>query len=251
MKQKIPKCLILLFAICLCSLLPTTSEAAFGVSVSGEAQQLIQPVSAERGDLEANFYSVWSEGLKTIDSDLQVDHLGQAGHFAVKDLDGSEGGLLSAGTQVNSYVAHLDLPRNDCNRWLCCNTKHTGHEKKGGDLSFWDDLEATLTFDSSIVGISLFTASLDASDQYGIGTSYSTGNKWRGLGTHKGGDAFTISNDGKTLELNWNAIGKDFDQIRIFTAGGGFGTPVPEPASIVMWGTGLFALSIFRNRRGR
>jgi hypothetical protein len=81
----------------------------------------------------------------------------------------------------------------------------------------------------------LFGTSIDASDIYGApGTIYPTGLvPDAGLDTrgidYRGNDKFTVSADGKTLELHFTGNGDGFDQFRVFTA------QVPEPASLAVW----------------
>lgn len=224
------------------SFMANTATAEFGVSVSGSAIQLIAPDSAGPNDLISNNYEVWHEGRSTIVEDLHVDHLGQSGTFnADKDALASFGGTIDAGTTVDSYIAHLDLPSSVC----CCTLGKHAYPSSASP-------QATLAFDSAIVGIAMFVGTLDQSDFLGE-TLYATGNSLRGLGSLNGGDSFTISEDGKTLSLNWSALGKDYDQIRVLTSAGTFGGgQVPEPASAAIWSiASVWGLIAIRKRRKR
>lgn len=226
----------LLAVVALCS--PAMAE--FGVSVSGNAIQLFPPASAGRGELVSNNYQVWYEGQSTLADDLQVDHLGQSGDFAVADLTGSEGGVIDSGTKIDSYLAHLDTPDLCCCK--CC--AYGSHGLKSALPT------AVLTFENPIVGLALLAATLGATDSFGPDTLYPNSDTYRGLGELANGDKFSISPDGKTLELAFSAAGKDFDQLRIFTAGGGFGAPVPEPASFAIWSiVGMVLVPLRRMRR--
>lgn len=225
-------------------LICSTAHAAFGVSVSGKAIQLIAPAKAGPGDLVANNYEVWYEGTRTLDTDLKVDLTNQTGSFEVKDILPTDGGTIQAGKTVDSYVAHLDICR-EC-KILC---------RKFGKNGIMDKLlTATLTFDKPILGLALFSGTLDESDYLGMDTLYPTGNDKRGLGAKGLGDFFTVSADGKTLTLDWSVMNKDFDQMRIFTGTGGFsggGNGVPEPTSLAIWGVGLLIPAVRWSRRSR
>lgn len=213
--------------------------AEFGVSVGGNAIQLFPPASAGRGELVSNNYQVWFEGQSTLADDLQVDHLGQSGDFAVADLTGAEGGIVASGTKVDSYLAHLDTPDISCCK-CCC---YGSHGLKTAIPT------AVLTFENPIVGLALLAATLGTTDSFGPDTLYPNSDTYRGLGGLAGGDRFSISPDGKTLTLAFSAAGKDFDQLRIFTSGGGFGSPVPEPGSLAVWSIAGFSLIPLRRMR--
>lgn len=233
---------VIALTICLAC---TAAQAAFGVSVSGNAIQLIAPEKAGPGDLVANNYEVWYEGTKTLDTDLAVDLRNQTGSFEVKDIVPEDGGTIAAGKKVDSYVAHLDICR-EC-KILC---------RKFGINGVMDHkLTATLVFDKPILGMAFFAGTLDASDYLGMDTLYPTGNDRRGLGAKGLGDFFSISADGKTLTLDWSVMHKDFDQMRIVTGSGfgGGGSGVPEPSSLAIWGVGMVipAIRSLRRRIGR
>ena len=86
---------------------------------------------------------------------------------------------------------------------------------------------AVIHFSSRILGLALFSSTLDATDVYGhAGTLYPTGNSARGIEKTRD-DKFTIAGSGLSVTVNLTANNFDFDEIRVFTA-----APVPEPASL-------------------
>lgn len=88
-----------------------------------------------------------------------------------------------------------------------------------------------VTFDAPIVGLIFLDSFLASTDGtfglFGITYPTGTGATARGL---EGEDLIWLSADRKTLYYNWQIIGP-FDTIRVLT------TPVPEPVSLVVFGS--------------
>lgn len=204
----------LVTAVALCA---APANAAFVVSVTGSGSYVAPPSDASPGAFEANSYSVWDETSGTIVSDLAVDHDGTPGtNYKGSDDFSGLSTTLTAGTKYNSSIVHLDP----------VGTTTTGL-----------GLQAVITFAKKIIGISLFSPSIDNGDIYGaVGTTYPTNGipvlpgqlDTRGI-DFRANDRFDISLDGKTLTVKFTANNAAFDQIRVFTSG------VPEPASLAVW----------------
>ncbi len=204
------------------------ASAAFVVSVTGNGSLIAPPSDASPGALVSDSYSVWNESSGSIVSDLAVDHDGTPGSYKGNSDFSGLGTTLTAGTKYQSAMIHLE----------------TATDGLG--------LQAVITFAKEIIGISLFSPSIDNSDIYGApGTTYPTfGVPIAGLDTRgidfRANDMFSISPDGKTLTVHFTANGAGFDQIRVFGSG------VPEPASLAVWsllGSVVGGGSWFRNRR--
>lgn len=191
---------------------PSSASAAFVVSVSGSGSLVAPPADASPGAFESDTFSVWEESSGATSADLAVDFNGTPGSYQGNSDYSALGTTIAAGTQVSSTLIHLDPV-----------SAAVGAVK------------ATITFSNGIIGIALFGSSLDASDILGApGTIYPTGTVPNaGLDTRgidlRANDRFTVSADGKTLEVNFTANGAGFDQIRVLTSG------VPEPASLAIW----------------
>lgn len=210
----------------------TTASAAFVISVSGDASFIAPPpADVSPGAFQADAFAIWEESSGTIASDLVLDYDGTPGEYKGNDDYSGLGTTLAAGTKYNSAMIHLD-------------PESTG----------LGSAQATVTFSGPIIGIALFGGTVDASDVYGApGTIYPTGLvpdvglDTRGI-DYRGNDKFTVSLDGKTLELHFTGNGKGFDQFRVFTA------QVPEPASLAVWmliSTGIGSGQWLRLRRVR
>ena len=189
------------------------ASAAFIVSVTGDGSLVAAPADASPGANVNDYYTVWEEGSGSIVADLAVDHDGTAGSYAGNSVLPAT--TLTAGTSFNSAIVHLE----------------TATDGLG--------LKAVINFTTKIIGMSLFSPSVDNGDIYGApGTTYPTfGVPIAGLDTRgidfRASDTFAVSADGKTLSVHFTANGLGFDQIRVFTAAAG--AVVPEPASLAVW----------------
>jgi len=192
-------------------LLASPVFAGFAVSVTGNGALVAPPVNASPGAFESDAYQVWNESSGTIGAPVTLDYNGAPGSY--NGLSAFTPTTLATGTPYGSTMVQLD-PVND-------------------DIIHHSGL-ATITFSTKILGIALRGTSLDATDPYGApGTTYPTGYNpalpdTRGI-DYRTNDRFTVSADGKTLEVRLTANFNGFDELRVFTAA------VPEPASLVVW----------------
>ncbi len=129
----------------------------------------------------------------TLGAALGVDAVGSAFTSA---------GNIAIGTQVQSYLLHLDPFNSDP-----------------------VTLTGTLTFSTKILGVIFNTATLDGTDStLGVsGVTYYTGVN-RGL--EAGADSFTVSGNSLTFSADFSAS-TPMDEVRIVTAA------VPEPTTMV------------------
>jgi len=186
--------------------------AGFAVSVTGNGALVAPPPNASPGAFENNAYQVWNESSGTIGAPVTLDYNGAPGSY--NGLSAFTPTTLGTGTPYGSTMVQLD-PVND-------------------SITHQSGL-ATITFSTKILGIALRGTSLDATDPYGApGTVYPTGYTpplpdTRGI-DFRANDRFTVSADGKTLQVRLTANFSGFDELRVFTA-----SAVPEPASLIVW----------------
>ena len=126
---------------------------------------------------------------------------------------GGTGGVISAGTEINSHFVHKDT--------------------LGGTVT----LSGTAIFDGTILGIIASPGNLDSSDSLlGLsGTTYPFGLDRRGTQIGEVGDSITFA--GNTLTLT-SATSSRPDQLRVITAV----STVPVPAAVWLFGSGLLGL---------
>lgn len=126
---------------------------------------------------------------------------------------GGTGGVISAGTKINSHFVHKDT--------------------LGGTVT----LSGTATFDEIILGIIASPSGLNTSDSIlGLaGTSYPFGLDKRGTQIGEVGDSITFTVDTLTLT---SVTSSRPDQLRVITAS----STVPVPAAVWLFGSGLLGL---------
>jgi hypothetical protein len=190
-------------------ILATPAFAGFATSVTGNGALIAPPPSALPGAIASDGYSVWNETQGTLAAPVSLDYNGAPGSY--NGLSAFTPTVLAPGTKYGTTMVHFD-PVTDV----------------------VVGATAVITFSHSILGIALRGTSLDATDIYGApGTTYATGftqpfPDTRGI-DFRTNDRFTVSADGKTLQVRLTANFTGFDEMRVFTSG------VPEPASLVVW----------------
>lgn len=155
-------------------------------------------------------------------TDLRVDTLGVPKIYdSAADL---EGGLIDAGTVVNSYLIHVD--------------PFTYKNLPGGLRGY----TGSITFSNPILGVIVTLDNLLATDStLGVaGTTYWTGSSATNRGLEWGGqdqfELFTLSEN--TITLNLKAA-EAIDNIRVIEA-----VPVPAAVVIGMLGLGVAGLKL-------
>jgi hypothetical protein len=188
------------------------------VSTGGNATLIPRPADAETGALVSltDAY-VWSEAQQfTLTAPLAVDAV-NPGTYKKNDLSTS---YLPVGTELDSYSFSFVAP--------------SGEDASGA---------GTITFNLKIIAVIATNnpgdPHLDESNYLGLGTQFSTGQKYAGL---DGGEPITISPDSLTFSYSLSASTPG-DRFRILTE-------IPEPAATGVFGT-LCLLFLHRTRRAR
>jgi hypothetical protein len=200
------------------ALFATPLFAGFATAVTGNGALVPPPVNAQ-ADTSLS-YQVWNESQGTLSTTFTVENNGTVG--AYNGTNASTMGTpatLTSGTTYGTTMVQLN-PGID-----------------GGAGGFHAHT-ADITFSSKIIGIALVGTSLGNTDIYGApGTTYPTGygTPSDNRGIDRGNDSFTISASGTQLEVKFTDNHFSLDEIRVFTAGSGSSSGVPEPASLAVW----------------
>lgn len=179
------------------------------VSTTGSITLIPPPSDVTLGALESNTeIQVFDEvqGL-TLAADLAVNF-------------GGVGGVISAGTMINSHFVHKDsIDSNDVT------------------------LGGTATFDEIILGIIASPGNLNASDPIlGLaGTNYPTGLNMRGTLFNEIGDSIAFADNILTITLR---SASRPDQLRVITP-----APVPLPPAVLLLGSGMIVFGWLTRRR--
>lgn len=196
----------------------SSAASADIVSLAGLVEEAPAPFSLDEGGLESDtMLNVIREasGL-TLRSNLAVDFLG-AGSFSGAWQSYNRGDI-AAGTKIDVFLVHLDAAEN-------LDTLLSG----------------VISFDTTILGIIVSGARLDASDSaVGIpGVIYRPhGDKYRGAEGKL--ENFTVTQDLSKLYVTLHGA---FDEIRIITV-----STVPTPGALAL--LSLSGLMVSRRRRG-
>ncbi len=220
------------------------SSQAFALPVSMSNLSLFTTTSNLEGTSQSNttmFYLVEASNHAVVPVDasgrgLRVDilaPLASAYSGASLNSGAATAHYIPVGTVINSYFIHFDK--------LDTSTKAVL-------------LSASLTFGSTeqILGIMTSTTSQNISDEYlGVPgfTYYASSGNASSLETRDDRLEWTLNADGTTtlnlgLTLSSNS---EIDAVRVITAGGA--APVPEPATMLLLGTGLIGLAGFGRRK--
>jgi len=199
------------------------SSAHASVVASGDGVAIGAPASVMTGALTSNtnFY-VFEETTTTLTSDLSVDWFASNGG----NLTNGGGGTIGAGTRLTSYFVHFDP-----------------QAAKSGGI----ELEGNLTFSQKIIAVIFNWDSLADSDSVlgAPGTTYPTGQTGRKYESFDQLNSYLV--DDYTLHINtktwFNPSQHLMDQARVITA------PVPVPAALWLFGSGILALVGISRRR--
>lgn len=201
--------------------------AAF-ITSTGPVDFIAPPPSVEHQILESDtqIHVFNEQSGVTLTSDLLVNG-SQAGQFTPI--------TLSSGTTVNSHMVHVD--------------PETFDPENNNVIS-----NATITFDTAILGLIWISADLDTSDSLfgATGVLYPTGTSFRGAGNAvPGSDIFFVDPfDNTRLIIDTIVTGFGtgdgaMDQVRVLTA-----VPVPAALWLFLSGiTGLITISKRHNQR--
>ena len=221
----------ILFCVALfVSIMITTLSFATILSTTGDISLISPPSSVFEGALESSNKSwVFAERQNFyLTDDLFVDELASSKSF----------GSISAGSTINSFFFHSDplgfsrsLSRFSGS--IVFNTPIIG--------VIWSGLPCDTCPSSSML--------LDASDFLGAPeVLYPTNVVGRGsetdvfYGNNGTQDFISISPDYHSIHITVNSFARYPDQIRIIT------TPVPEPSTMLLIGSGLFCLGVIRKK---
>lgn len=205
-------------------LLAATPAAAAVIGTTGAIFEIAAPASTLEGALDSNtqIFLFAEQASVTLGSALAVN-LDTPGTYDNNNLPPG-GGPVAAGTLVDSYFVH--------------------YNPASGNQSLF----GSVTFDTDILGVLVFTAALEGSDASlgSPGTVYIPlgGDANRGLDF--GPDAVTLSADLRTLSFALSDNSNRVDQARIVVAGAG--SIVPEPDTALLFGAGLLVLAAARRK---
>lgn len=213
-------CALMLFSTA--SLSPMQTACA-GTIVTGDVEMVLAPASLELNAFESNdrISLIKEQANIVLAADLTVDVDGSPGVY--DDLADLTGGVLPAGSVVNSYLLHFDP----------ASVPQVAAEGAG-----------SVTFsDGQIVGLMLRQSTLASSDFLGaLGTTY--GGVFRQFELLAGlpvSDSAEVSADRRTVTVTFRATSQ-YDELRVLIA-------VPEPCTSLLVCCGVLLLGIVFHRR--
>ncbi len=200
---------IVLAVVALASVLLTTTPASAAlVASSGNVVVLTSPpASVELGQLTSNDHGfVFNERTcAVLAAALPVDAINPVGTYSETQV---QPGTIPAGTQVDSYLVHLD---ETTNQGLAVN--------------------GSLTFDRKVLGLIFLIPTLNSSDAVvgAPGTTYPTGST-PSRGYELASDSVQVSADRRTVTFSSSVGTPGFqDDLRIITEGTCTGPAQPPP----------------------
>jgi hypothetical protein len=209
-------------ALPLCTLLMAAPAAAAISSVSGDVSVIGAPASTLEGDLESDtqIFLFAGQSQVTLASALTVD-VTSAGTYDNNNLPPLGGSQIAAGSLVESYFINLDV------------------------ASGFQTLSGSVTFDSEILGVIVYTTTLEGGSDADLGsptTTYIPAGSDDNRGLDFGPDSITLSSDLMTLSFTLRDNQTRVDQIRVITVS------TPEPSTALLLTTGLLGLAILGRR---
>lgn len=196
-----------------CLLVSPAAVKADTISTTGDATVVSPPSSVKTGTGAESI--VFAEQTVVLSSALAVD-ASKPGSYGDFGLGSLTPGTIATGTDVSSFYLHS---------WDSTDTSGTVYS-------------GSITFSTAILGVEALDASLVATNSIlGVPTTtYFSTVSAQGFEVGSQIDQFTISGD--TLTYTDETFGAP-DDLRILTAAP---TPTPEPSSLLLLGTALFAL---------
>ena len=203
-----------------------------------DSASVADPLGINQLESDDNIFLIEEKQNFVLEDNLAVEQLISSPDNLTLDGSSTHSDVLVAGTEINSFLFHYDA----------ITASPTG-------TSWTRDLSGRFTFDTEIIAViwtgPLFPNTgteydlLGASDY--LGNSTYTFTEGRGLEPESGEssdatqDFFTISDDLKTVDVNFKVMPEFSDHLRVITA-----AKIPEPTAILLFGSALALLGFRR-----